>query len=430
MTAAITGFGALFALIFARVPIAIALAVVGFVGFGMLTDWRPALALVAHSAKDGTLNYGLSVIPLFILMGNFITKARLSEELYAAAYAFLGHFRGGLSLATVVACGGFGAVCGSSLATAATMAKVSMPSMRRYGYDDRLATGSIAAGGTLGILIPPSVMLVIYGIITETHIGKLFAAGVVPGVIGVLGYMAAVRYTIWRDPAQGPPGESTDWHGRLAALRAVWGVIALFALVMGGIYGGFFTPTEAAGIGATCGLLFALVRRTLTWRSLFEVLVDTARTSAKMFAVLIGALMFSEFVNYTGMHKNFLDWVTDLAVSGWVVIMVIVAVYLVLGCVLESLSMILLSVPVFFPIVVELGYDPIWFGVVVVVAVEIGLITPPIGINVFVLRSVLPDISTGTIFRGVAPFWVADICRIVLLALVPALSLWLPELLF
>ena len=430
MIAAVTGFAALFALIFARVPIAIALGVVGFVGFGLLTDWRPAQALVAHATKDGTLNYGLSVIPLFILMGNFITKARLSEQLYTAAYAFLGHYRGGLSLATITACGGFGAVCGSSLATAATMAKVSMPSMRRYGYDDRLATGSIAAGGTLGILIPPSVMLVIYGVITETHIGMLFAAGIVPGLIGILGYMAAVRYTTWRDPAQGPPGEWTDWRGRLAALRAVWGVIVLFALVMGGIYGGFFTPTEAAGIGATGGLLFALARGALTWRGLFEVLVDTARTSAKMFAVLIGALMFGEFVNYTGMHKGVLDWVTDLAVPGWAIILVFVAVYVVLGCVLESLSMILLTVPVFFPIVIELGYDPVWFGIVVVVAVEIGLITPPIGVNVFVLRSMLPEISTATIFRGVTPFWIADIGRIVLLALVPALSLWLPQLLF
>ena len=430
MITALIGFVALFVLIFARVPIAIALAVVGFVGFGMLTDWGPALSLVALSTKTGMLNYSLSVLPLFILMGNFITKARLSEQLYAAAYAFFGHFRGGLSLATIVACGGFSAVCGSSLATAATMAKVSMPPMRHYGYDDRLATGSIAAGGTLGILIPPSVMLVIYGVITETHIGKLFAAGLVPGLVGITGYLLAVNYTTWRDPKQGPRGERTSWRGRLVALRNVWGIVALFTLVMGGIYGGFFTPTEAAGIGAIGGFAFAVLRRALDWRGLVEVLLETAKTTAMMFTVLIGALLFSEFLNYSGMHKGFLDWITSLSTPSWVIILVIIGVYLVMGCVLESLSLILLSVPVFFPIVIALGYDPVWFGIIVVVAVEIGLITPPIGINVFVLRSVLPDVTTATIFRGVTPFWIADLFRIVLLAMVPALSLWLPNLLF
>ena len=430
MSAALYGLVAMLVLIFARVPIAVALSIVGFVGFAALTDVKPALALVAHATKEGTLNFGLSVVPLFVLMGNFITRARLSEELYAAAYAFLGHLRGGLALATVAACGGFSAVCGSSMATAATMAKVSMPSMRRYGYDDRLATGSIAAGGTLGILIPPSVMLIIYGLVTETHIGKLFAAGVLPGIVGILGYMGAVWYTTWRDPKQGPPGERTDWPGRLRALRGVWGVVVLFALVMGGMYGGWFTPTEAAGIGAAGGFVFALARRQLGWRALFEVLVDTARTSAKIFAVLIGALVFSEFVNYTGVHKGFVEWVTHLGVPGWGIVLVMVLIYLVLGCVLESLSMILLTVPLFFPIIVQLGYDPVWFGIVVVVAVEIGLITPPIGVNVFVMRSVQTDVSTATIFRGVMPFFYADIVRILLIALVPVISVWLPNLLF
>jgi tripartite ATP-independent transporter DctM subunit len=430
MTAAAYGLGALLVLIFARVPIAIALAVVGFAGFALLEDVSPALALVAHATKEGTLNFGLSVVPLFVLMGNFITRAKLSEELFNAAHAFLGHLRGGLALATVAACGGFAAVCGSSLATAATMAKVSMPSMRRYGYDDRLATGAIAAGGTLGILIPPSVMLLIYGLVTDTHIGKLFAAGVIPGIVGILLYMAAVRWTTWRDPKQGPAGDRTDWPGRLAALRGVWGVVLLFLIVMGGMYAGLFTPTEAAGIGAASGFFFALFRRSLTWKVLFDVLVETARTSAVIFAVLIGALIFSEFVNYTGVHKGFVAWVTSTGVPGWVIVLVMVLIYLVLGCVLESLSMILLTVPLFFPIVTQLGYDPVWFGIVVVVAVEIGLITPPIGVNIFVLSSVLRDVPTATIFRGVTPFFFADVVRILLLAFVPALSIWLPNLLF
>ncbi|MCP5265644.1 MAG: TRAP transporter large permease [Burkholderiaceae bacterium] len=430
MSAALLGLVGLFALIFARVPIAVSLAVVGFVGFSFEVGVEPALALVAHATKEGTLNFELSVVPLFVLMGNLIARARLSDELYAAAYAFLGHLKGGLALATIAACGGFSAVCGSSMATAATMAKVSMPSMRRYNYDDRLATGAIAAGGTLGILIPPSVMLLIYGLVTETHIGKLFAAGVIPGLIGVLGYMAAVRYTTWRDPDQGPPGERTDWPGRWRALRGVWGVVVLFALVMGGIYAGWFTPTEAAAIGAAGGFIFALLRRALSFKSLLDVLVETTRTSAKIFAVLIGALIFSEFVNYTGVHKGFVEWVTGLGVSSWVIVLVMVGVYLVLGCVLESLSMILLTVPLFFPIITELGYDPVWFGIVVVVAMEIGLITPPIGVNVFVLRSVQPDVSMATIFRGVMPFFFADVGRILLLALVPVLSTWLPNLLF
>lgn len=430
MTAAAYGFLSLLILIFARVPIGIALGIVGFAGFWLLNDLHPALALVAHSTKEGTLNFSLAVLPLFVLMGNFMTRARLSEELFAAAYAFMGHRPGGLALAAVTASGGFSAVCGSSLATAATMAKVSMPSMRRYGYSDSLATGCIAAGGTLGILIPPSVMLLVYGVQTDTHIGKLFAAGVIPGIIAILGYMGAVWWTTWRDPMQGPPGEHTDWHGRLLALKSVSGVVLLFAIVMGGLYAGLFTPTEAAGVGAAAGFFFALARRALTWRIFYDVLVETARMTASIFMVLIGALVFGEFINYTGIHEGFVEWIGGLGVPGWVVIMVMVLIYLVLGCALESLSMILLTVPLFFPIITQLGYDPVWFGIVVVMAVEIGLITPPIGVNVFVLRSVVPDVSTGTIFRGIVPFFVVDLMRIVLLALVPAITLWLPNLLF
>jgi C4-dicarboxylate transporter, DctM subunit len=430
MIEALLGLLAAFILIFARVPLMVALGIVGFVGFGLLTSWRPAFSLIALTTKSSVLNYYLSVIPLFVLMGNFLTRAGISRELYNAAYALMGHFRGGLAMATIMACGGFSAVCGSSLATAATMAKVSMPSMREYGYDDRLATGSIAAGGTLGILIPPSVILILYGVLTETNIGKLFAAGMIPGLIGLLGYLLAVRYVTWRNPDMGPAGPKLSWPDRLAAFKGVWAVLALFVVVIGGIYGGFFTPTEAAGVGAGISFLFALLRRSMDLRAFVDVLVDSARTSAIMFGVLIGATMFSEFINYTGMHTSFLDWVTGTDVQPWVVIAAIVGIYLVLGCVLESLSMILLTVPIFFPIIVELGFDPVWFGIVVVVSVEIGLLTPPIGINVFVLRSVLPDVPTSTIFRGVTPFWIADIVRIALITAIPAISLFLPRLLF
>jgi tripartite ATP-independent transporter DctM subunit len=375
------------------------------------------------------------VVPLFVLMGNFITRAGLSEELYAASYAFLGHRRGGLAMATIVACAGFSAVCGSSLATAATMSKVAMPSMRKYGYADTLAAGSVAAGGTLGILIPPSVILVIYGIMTETDIGLLFAAGVLPGMLGVLCYLGAVVTTTILNPDAGPPGERTDWAGRWRALWGVWGVVVLFIVVMGGIYGGIFTPTEAAGIGATGAFLFALARRTLTMRVLMDVLIESARTTAMIFTVLIGALMFSNFINIAGMPDALTEWVTGYQLHPFAVIFLILLIYLILGCVLESLSMILLTVPVFYPLILSLDFGGIlspqvvliWFGIIVVVVTEISLITPPVGLNVFVLRSVLPEISTGKIFRGVTPFWCADIVRLALIVLLPWISLFLPD---
>jgi tripartite ATP-independent transporter DctM subunit len=361
-------------------------------------------------------------------MGLFVNRAGMSAELYRASNAFLGHFRGGLAMATIVACGGFSAICGSSLATAATMAKVAMPPMRRFGYADSLAAASIAAGGTLGILIPPSVILVIYGLLTEQSIGRLFAAGVIPGLLGILFYLGAVSFVVSRNPQAGPAGERSSWRERLRALRGVWAVVLLFIIVMGGIYGGVFTPTEAAGIGAGGAFIIALARRTLSLRALFEVLVDAAQTTAMLFAVLIGALIFSNFVNRAGLPDALLALITGLDVAPLTVICMIVLIYILLGCVFESLSMLLLTVPIFFPLVQSLGLDLIWFGIIVVVVTEISLITPPVGLNVFVLRGVLGDISTGTIFRGVTPFWIADILRLTLLLLVPALSLWLPSL--
>jgi tripartite ATP-independent transporter DctM subunit len=333
-------------------------------------------------------------------------------------------------MSTIVGCAGFGAICGSSIATAATFAKVSYPSMRRFGYSDQLAAGAIAAGGTLGILIPPSVIMVIYGIMTETNIGKLFAAGILPGVLATALLCCAVAYSTWRDPNAGPPGERASWRERFLALKDVWGVVVLFVVVMGGIYGGVFTATEGASIGAFGGLVFALLRRALSWRTLFEVLVESARTTAMLFMILIGALVFANFANFTTMPADLKAFVAQFEVHPIWVVVAICAIYVVLGTAMEELSMILLTVPVFFPLVVSLGFDPVWFGIIVVVVVEIGLISPPVGMNIFVLRTLLPHIPTGTVFRGVLPFVVADCVRLAILIAFPAISLYLPNLLF
>ncbi|SNC67571.1 TRAP transporter, DctM subunit [Marinobacter sp. es.048] len=441
MTVVLTGFAVLlFMIVVLRVPIAFAMGLVGFFGFAFLMGldlnnvmdfrWRGALSMASNRVIDTVQNYGLSVIPLFVLMGNLVTRSGLAQELYQVSNAFLGHRKGGLSMATVVACGGFSAICGSSLATSATMGKVAMPPMRKYGYADSLATASIAAGGTLGILIPPSVILIIYGLLTESSIRELFAAGFIPGIVGMLMYMVAVRYVVWRDPSAGPAGEKAEWPERLRALKDVWGVLLLFTVVMGGIYLGVFTPTEAAGIGAGGAFIIALARRSLTVATLFETLTDTARTSAMLFAVVIGALIFSDFINRAGLPDMLLGFVTGLDVAPIFVILAILAIYIVLGMVFESLSMILLTVPVFYPLVESMGFDLVWFGIVVVVVTEISLITPPVGMNVFVLSAVLRDVKTGTIFKGVTPFWCADIVRLALIVFVAQIALFLPELLY
>ena len=430
MTIALIGLTLMMVLALLRVPIAISMGVVGFFGVAYLRDWNfaPAFAMVQTKVYETGRNYTLSVVPLFILMGNLVTRAGMSQELFRAAYTFIGHLRGGLAMATVVACAGFGAICGSSIATAATMAKVAYPAMRKLGYSDALSTGAIAAGGTLGILIPPSTLMVIYGVMTETSIGKLFAAGVMPGLLATLLLCMAVSWITARDPKAGPRGERSTWAQRLSALKDVWAVAALFIVVMGGIYGGIFTATEGAGIGAFGALCFALARRALTWHTLFESLTESARTTAMLFAILIGALMFAEFVNYTSMPDDLKNLVVSLNVPPLMVVAAICAIYVLLGTAMEELSMILLTVPVFFPLVVHLGFDPIWFGILIVVVVEIGLISPPVGMNLFVLNSLLPDVPTKTIFRGVLPFMVADVIRLAILVAFPVISLWLPSL--
>ncbi|MBO6552053.1 MAG: TRAP transporter large permease [Roseitalea sp.] len=439
MTISLLGFAAVIVLAFLRVPIAFAMGLVGVVGFGWLNDWKwtAALSPAAGTVLDSVQTETLSVLPLFILMGLLVSQAGLASELYRASNAFLGHRRGGLAMATVIACGGFSAISGSSLATAATMSKVAMPEMRRYGYDDQLATASIAAGGTLGILIPPSVILIIYGVMTEQSIEKLFLAGVIPGLVGILLYLAAVRFIVWRRPHFGPSGARSDWHARAAAVRNVWPIVLLFTAVLGGIYLGIYTTTEAAGIGAAGALVIALVRRKLGGRALLDALIETLQTTASLFAVLIGAVIFQRFVVRAGLPEALLEVVTALDVGPLAVIFMILLVYFLLGCVFESLSMMLLTVPVFAPVVAGLGLfseygamgeelSLIWFGIFVVVATEISLITPPVGLNVYVLKGVIGDVATGTIFRGITPFWAVDIVRLVLLVFIPYMAIALP----
>jgi C4-dicarboxylate transporter, DctM subunit len=424
---ALLGFGAVFVLALLRIPLAFAMGFVGFVGLGLLRGWAPTMANAAQVVYDTGFAYTLSVVPLFVLMGNFVARAGLAHELFHAAYAFVGHVRGGLAHATVLACAGFGAICGSSIATAATMSKVAYPPMKKLGYADYLSTGVIAAGGTLGIMIPPSTILVIYGIVTETHIGKLFAAGVLPGLMCAVFLMGAVAWITWRDPAAGPAGERSSWPVRWRALRDIWGVALLVLLVLGGIYGGVFTATEGAGIGASGAFFFALARRALSLQVLFEVLVESARTTAMLFTILIAAMLFSGFVNFTTMPGDLKDWILHQGLSPLMVVGAMMLIYVLLGTIMEELSMVLLTIPVFFPIVVGLGFDPVWFGVLIVLVVQIGLISPPVGMNLFVLNALLKDVGLGQIFRGVWLFVAALVLALVVVLYFQPLSLWLPS---
>lgn len=428
MTEALLGFAAIFLLAVLRVPLAFAMGLVGFTGIGLTRGWMPALASTSQVVYETGFAYTLSVIPLFILMGNFVARAGLAHELFQAAYAFIGHVRGGLAHATIAACAGFGAICGSSIATAATMSRVAYPSMRKLGYSDSLSTGVMAAGGTLGIMIPPSTIMVIYGIVTQTNIGHLFAAGVIPGLLTAAMLMLAVVFITSRDPEHAPPGERLSWPERWRSLRGIWGVVVLVIVVLGGIYGGFFTATEGAGFGAAGAFLFALLRGRLSWRVLFEVLVESARTTAMLFTLLIAATLFANFVNFTTLPMDLKDGIANLGLSPTMVIVAMMAIYVLLGTVMEELTMVLLTIPLFFPIVTGLGFDPVWFGVLIVMIVQIGLISPPVGMNLFVLNALLPNVGLGNIFRGCWPFVLAMIVVLGVLIAFPGLSLWLPSL--
>jgi C4-dicarboxylate transporter DctM subunit len=419
---------ALFALLAIGLPIGFSMAVTGFVGSTILLgELGPSLSLLGQTAYETTITYNLSVVPLFILMGYFASNSGLSESLFKACNTWLGHRRGGLGLATIGGCGAFAAVCGSSLATAATMTQVALPEMKRFNYADSLATGTIAAGGTIGILIPPSVILVLYGILTETNIGDLFLAGFIPGILTVIFFMATISIITRIYPDMGPRGDKSTGREKLAAFKGVWGTIVLFLVVIGGIYLGVFSPEEAAGIGASGALALALIARTMTWAVFMNCLMETVRTSAMIFTILIGAILFNNFLVLSAVPDAIGEWIGGLPFSNTVIMLIILLIYLIMGCALDSLAMILLTIPIFFPVVAGLGFDPIWFGIIVVMVVELGLITPPIGMNVFIIKGMATEVPLGSIYKGVLPFVIAQILLISLIVIFPDIATWLPS---
>src|SRR5437868_13183646 len=417
----------MFVLLFCGMPIGFAMGLAALVGTLLLIDAQAAFSLLGQTAYDTAVTYNLSVVPMFVLMGYIAGAARLSESLYRACNAWMGHGRGGLAVATIGACGGFAAICGSSSATAATMAQIALPEMRRYNYDDRLATGAVAAGGTIGILIPPSIIMVIYGLLTETSISQLFLAGFLPGLLTVAGFMATIAVMTRINPRLGPPAARATRRERLLVLRDVWGPTALFLLVIGGLYIGVFSPTEAAGIGAVGALALSVLNRSFGRAMLSASLLDTVRTTAQIFTILIGAILFNNFLILASMPTIVSGWIAGLPLGKTAILLVIIAMYFILGCLLDSLAMILLTIPIVFPIVSALGYDPIWFGIIIVMVVDLGLITPPIGMNVFVLKGIARDVPLETIFRGVMPFIAAQIVLIGILIAFPQIALWLPS---
>lgn len=423
MTQALLGFAVVFLLAFAGVPLAWAMLLAGLGGFAFIRGIDPTLGMLGQIVVDASANYGMSVLPMFILMGVFIHKADISEELYDAANAWLGHLKGGLAHATVASCALFSAISGSSIATAATMSKVAIPPMRRLGYHDSLSTGSVAAAGVLGVLIPPSVPLVIFGLMTETDIRKLFIATIVPGLLLMLMFVVAVWVTVATNPRLGPRGQRRPLAEQLRALRGVWAVIVLIALVMGGLYGGVFTATESAGIGAAGAFLIGMARRKMSWRVLRDSLVETGKTTAMIFAIVFGALAFANFITLSGMTSTLVEWIQAQGFSVLGVLLAMAAIYLVLGCIMEAMGLMLLTVPVFTAIAVDMGINPIWFGVFVVVMIEVGMLTPPVGMNVFTVKTVNPDIALTTIFRGVMPFLAANLLLVLILIAWPELAL-------
>jgi C4-dicarboxylate transporter DctM subunit len=424
---AVIGFVSLFVLMLLRVPVGMAMGLVGVTGFGYLTAGAPALKIVGHTTMRTVTDFNFAVVPLFLLMGAFATTSGMSRELFRAANAFLGHLRGGLGVATIAACGGFAAICGSSVATAATFSKVAYPEMRRFGYPQSFAAGVIAAGGTLGIMIPPSTVFAIYGLITEQDVGKLFVAGIIPGILATLMYVNTITLIGWFRPDFFPRGVRAPWKERLGALRDVWATLLLFVFVIGGIYGGVFTATEAAGAGAGGAFLIGLLRGKLSGPDILRSLLETTRTTAAVFTILIGALLFGYFLTITQTPQKLTEFLTGLGIGRYGVLTLILLMYLVLGCLMDALAMIILTVPIIFPVIKELGFDPIWFGVIIVMTVELGLIHPPVGMNIFVIKSVIEDVKISTIFYGVAPFIVTDLVRLFILVVFPILSTWLPS---
>ncbi len=409
-----------------RVYIGIAMALIGFIGFSYLSGTKTALALFGMVPYATGSFYTLSVIPLFVLMGQFAFHSGMSEDIYKAVYRWLGHLPGGLAMATILGCAGFAAICGSSLATAATMGTVSLPEMKKYNYDRGLATGSIAAGGTLGILIPPSIGFVIYGILTEESIGKLLLAGIIPGIILTGLYMLTIYILCRIKPQMGPPGEKTSIKEASLSLLGTWRILLLFFIVMGGIYLGVFTPIEAAGVGALGAFLIATIRRRMGFPQILNCLQATMRTTAMIFLILIGAEIFSLFLSVSKLPMLLAEVIGALPLHRYIILLAILLLYVILGCVLDGIAMIILTIPILFPVIVKLGFDPIWFGVLMVIVLEMGLITPPVGMNVFIIKGVAPDVPIGVIFRGIVPFLFATLVALIVMLIFPEIALYIP----
>jgi C4-dicarboxylate transporter DctM subunit len=430
---AIIGFVSLFGLMLLRVPVGMAMGLVGVAGFSYIVGAGPALKAVGHTSMRTVTDYTFGVIPMFLLMGAFVTNSGMSRELFRAANAFVGHWRGGLGIATIMACGGFAAISGSSVATAATFSTVAYPEMRRFNYPQSFATGVIAAGGTLGAMLPPSTVLAVYGIITEQDIGKLFIAGIVPGLLAAAMYVTTISIIGYVRPGFLPAGPRATVRERLLAARDIWAPALLFIFVIGGLYGlpflPRFTPTEAGGVGAIGALIIGVARGRLRKKEILAALLQATRTAAAVFTVLIGALLFGYFLTVTQTPQKVTEFLTGLGLGRYGVLALIMVMYLVLGCLMDAMAMIILTIPIIFPVIVHLGFDPIWFGIIIVMTVELGLIHPPVGMNVFVIKSVVHDVSFSTIFKGVIPFIITDIVRLIILIAFPIIALWLPGLL-
>ncbi len=413
-----------------RAPIGLALILAGFVGLWALHGQQTALFVLANAPTTVLSSYALSVLPLFVLMGTVAVKGGLAEALYRAAYAFVGHRRGGLAIASIVACGGFGSICGSSVATVSTLGRVAIPEMLRYGYAKPLAAGSLAAGGTLGILIPPSVAMIIYAMVTQTSLGRLFAAGILPGILATLLYCLATTCWMRVNPALGPAGKPVPWAERLTALRGVWGIVALFAVVMGGMFSGIFSPTEGASVGAFGAIVLGFAQRELTWSKLVDAIIEAVQTSVMILFAVVGISVFEYFMQAARVPQAVEGFVRALDLGAYGSLSLIIGILILLGCFLDSIAILFIVTPVIYPIVVGYGFDPIWFGIIMVMVVEFGLITPPFGMNVFVLTKVVPGIGTTEAFRGVGPYILADFVRIGLLIAFPSIVLLLPNLLY
>src|SRR5690242_15527356 len=414
-----------------RVPVGMAMGLVGVSGFSYLVGGTPALKLVGQTSMRTVTDYTFGVIPMFLLMGTFVSNSGMSRELFRAANGFLGHLRGGLGIATVAACGGFAAISGSSVATAATFSAVAYPEMRRFGYPQSFATGVIAAGGTLGAMLPPSTVLAVYGIITEQDIGKLFFAGIVPGILAMLMYLCTIAMIGYVRPGFLPAGKRASWREAATGLKDIWAPILLFVFVIGGLYGlpflPRFTPTEAGGVGASGALLIGVLTGRLDKKKILASLLQATRTAAAVFTVLIGALLFGYFLTITQTPQKVTAFLTGLGIGDYGVLTLILLMYLLLGCLMDALAIVILTVPIIFPLIKQMGFDPIWFGIIIVMTVELGLIHPPVGMNIFVIKSVLEDIKISTIFKGVIPFIITDIIRLIILVMFPILATWLPS---